>query len=110
MLRVVIGQWKISRRPTAMRSCFRSGCCALPMARLASSILAPWPSAWGRPRGAIMTSSERRFRQVALGSSNADAVTVGIETGTEGPPRAAVWWESKGDIDADEAEFDDVAA
>ena len=57
-----------------------------------------------------MTSSERRFRQVALGSSNADAVTVGIETGTEGRPRAAVWWESKGDIDADEAEFDDVAA
>ncbi len=57
-----------------------------------------------------MTSSERRFRRVGLGSTNADAVTVGIETGTEGRPRAAVWWESKGDIDADEAEFDDVAA
>ena len=57
-----------------------------------------------------MTSSERRFRRVGLGSTNADAVTVGIETGTEGRPRAAVWWESKGDIDADEAEFEDIAA
>ncbi|MFD2647504.1 hypothetical protein ACFSX5_06845 [Devosia albogilva] len=57
-----------------------------------------------------MTSSERRFRRVELGSTNADAVTVGIESGTEGRPRAAVWWESKGDVDADEAEFDDVGA
>lgn len=57
-----------------------------------------------------MTSSERRFRRVELGSANADAVTVGIESGTEGRPRAAVWWESKGDVDADEAEFDDVGA
>jgi hypothetical protein len=57
-----------------------------------------------------MTSSERRFRRVELGSTNPDAVTVGIESGTEGRPRAAVWWESKGDVDADEAEFDIVAA
>lgn len=57
-----------------------------------------------------MISSERRFRRVGLGSTSPDAVTVGIESGTEGRPRAAVWWESKGDVDADEAEFDDVAA
>ncbi len=57
-----------------------------------------------------MTSSERRFRRAEPGSINPDAVTVGIETGTEGRPRAAVWWESKGDVDADEAEFEDVGA
>ncbi len=57
-----------------------------------------------------MTSSERRFRRVGLASTNHDAVTVGIEDDGEGRLRAAVWWESKGDIDADEAEIDDVPA
>ena len=57
-----------------------------------------------------MTSSERRFRRVELASTNHDAVTVGIEDDDEGRLRAAVWWESKGDIDADEAEFDNVPA
>jgi hypothetical protein len=56
-----------------------------------------------------MTSSDRRYRQVAVGSINPDAVTVGIES-VEAMPRASIWWESKGDIDADEAEFDTVDA
>ena len=57
-----------------------------------------------------MTSSERHYRRVPLGSTNPGAVTVGIESGEDGRPRGAVWWESKGDIDADEAEYDSVDA
>lgn len=48
------------------------------------------------------------YRQVAIGADQADAVTVGIETDPEGRLRAAVWWPSKGDVDSDEAEYDDV--
>lgn len=56
-----------------------------------------------------MTSSEASYRKVAVGSTNPDAVTVGIES-LDGVLRAAVWWESKGDVDADEAEYGDVPA
>ena len=55
-----------------------------------------------------MTSSEARYRQVPVGASAADAVTVGIETNSDGQLKAAVWWSAKGDVDADEAEFADV--
>lgn len=50
------------------------------------------------------------YRLVPIGEPVPDAVTVGIEPAEDGTLKAAVWWESKGDIDADEAEFDDVAA
>lgn len=49
------------------------------------------------------------YRLVAIGQQSPDAVTVGIELAEDGTPKAAVWWESKGDIDADEAEYGDVA-
>lgn len=48
------------------------------------------------------------YRQVPVGTESADAVTVGIEKGADGPLKAAVWWESKGDIDADEVEYGSV--
>lgn len=57
-----------------------------------------------------MTDQAKTYRLVQVGEPMPDAVTVGIETGPDGRPKAAVWWESKGDIDADEAEYDDVAA
>ena len=50
-----------------------------------------------------------QYRLVEVGSSNPDAVTVGIETAPDGTAKAAVWWESKGDVDADEVEFTNVA-
>lgn len=49
-----------------------------------------------------------RYRLVPIGQQSPDAVTVGIELAGDGRLRAAVWWEAKGDIDADEAEYDDV--
>lgn len=52
-----------------------------------------------------MTS--KSYRSVPIGETSADAVTVGIEQGAAGP-KAAVWWQSKGDVDADEAEFGSV--
>ena len=55
-----------------------------------------------------MTSSEARYRQVPVGTSAEDAVTVGIETDKDGQLKAAVWWSAKGDVDGDEAEFADV--
>lgn len=48
------------------------------------------------------------YRLVPIGQQSPDAVTVGIELAENGTPRAAVWWEAQGDIDADEAEYDDV--
>jgi hypothetical protein len=48
------------------------------------------------------------YRLVSIGQQSPDAVTVGIEVAADGGCKAAVWWESKGDIDADEAEYDDV--
>lgn len=55
-----------------------------------------------------MTSSEAVYRRVPVGTSVEDAVTVGIETGSGGQLKAAVWWSAKGDVDADEAEYADV--
>ena len=55
-----------------------------------------------------MTSNNAVYRQVPVGASVEDAVTVGIETGSGGQIKAAVWWSAKGDVDADEAEFADV--
>jgi hypothetical protein len=49
------------------------------------------------------------YRLVPIGQQSPDAVTVGIELAVDGTRKAAVWWEAKGDIDADEAEYDDVA-
>ncbi len=56
-----------------------------------------------------MTSNEPAYRRVPVGSANPDAVTVAIES-AGGAVRAAVWWESKGDVDADEAEYGSVPA
>jgi hypothetical protein len=55
-----------------------------------------------------MTSSEAVYRQVPVGTSAEDAVTVGIENDKDGRLKAAVWWSAKGDVDADEAEFAEV--
>jgi hypothetical protein len=52
----------------------------------------------------------RSYRLVPIGQQSPDAVTVGIELAEDGTRKAAVWWEAKGDIDADEAEYDDVSA
>jgi len=49
-----------------------------------------------------------RYRAVDVGAASPDAVTVAIEPSGDGTPKAAVWWESKGDVDADEAEYDNV--
>ena len=51
--------------------------------------------------------AERKFRLVDIGEDMPDAVTVGIEPGGEA---AAVWWPSRGDVDADEMDFDSVPA
>ncbi|MDB5473110.1 MAG: hypothetical protein JWP99_413 [Devosia sp.] len=48
------------------------------------------------------------YRQVAIGEVTQDAVTVGIEAAAGGKLKAAVWWEARGDVDAGEAEYDDV--
>ncbi|MBE0579527.1 hypothetical protein [Devosia sp.] len=48
------------------------------------------------------------YRLVPIGQQSPDAVTVGVELAEDGTRKAAVWWESKGDIDADEAEYGDV--
>ncbi|WEK04663.1 MAG: hypothetical protein P0Y65_21225 [Candidatus Devosia phytovorans] len=55
-------------------------------------------------------AEQRNYRQVGIGEANLEAVTVGIEKGMDGGLKAAVWWEAVGDVDADEAEFDDVLA
>jgi hypothetical protein len=49
------------------------------------------------------------FRLVPIGQQSPDAVTVGIEVAEDGTRKAAVWWEARGDVDADEAEYDNVA-
>jgi hypothetical protein len=48
------------------------------------------------------------YRQIRVGETTPDAVTVGIEKDMSGGLRAAVWWEAKGDVDADEAEYSNV--
>jgi hypothetical protein len=55
-----------------------------------------------------MDQSALAYRRVAVGEMTEDAVTVGIECDPEGRYKAAVWWEAKGDVDADEAEYDDI--
>lgn len=50
------------------------------------------------------------YRQVGIGEATPDAVTVGIERDGNGATRAAIWWDAVGDVDADEAEYDDVAS
>lgn len=50
-----------------------------------------------------------QFRKIALGQKSPDAVTVGIERGADGQTMASVWWPSRGDVDADEARYADVA-
>ena len=50
------------------------------------------------------------YRQVAIGETTPDAVTVGVERDAVGAIKAAVWWDAVGDVDADEAEYDDVQA
>lgn len=50
-----------------------------------------------------------RFRKLAIGEEAADAVTVGIERDATGKILAAVWWPSRGDVDADEATYPTVA-
>ncbi len=48
------------------------------------------------------------YRKIAVGEDAGDAVTVGIEENAEGRVVAAVWWPSRGDVDADEADYDSV--
>lgn len=57
-----------------------------------------------------MTDINRSFRQVPVGASVAQAVTVGIESDGSSGHKAAIWWDAVGDVDADEAAFIDVAA
>ena len=56
-----------------------------------------------------MNQDQSAYRQVSVGEMTPDAVTVGIEKAGDGQLKAAVWWEAKGDVDADEAEYADVA-
>ena len=48
------------------------------------------------------------YRQVMVGETTPDAVTVGIESDDAGGHKAAVWWDAIRDVDADEAEYADV--
>jgi hypothetical protein len=48
------------------------------------------------------------YRRVPIGADIDDAVTVGIEQREDGSTTAAVWWPSRGDVDADEAEYQNV--
>ena len=48
------------------------------------------------------------YRKISIGEDVPDAVTIGIERNPDGTSRAAVWWPSKGDMDADEVSFDSV--
>ncbi|KRB01445.1 hypothetical protein ASD83_08060 [Devosia sp. Root685] len=49
------------------------------------------------------------YRTLAIGEDAADAVTVGIERDAEGKIVAAVWWPSRGDVDADEVAYPSAA-
>jgi len=48
------------------------------------------------------------YRKIGVGEDAGDAVTVGIERHEDGRLAAAVWWPSRGDIDADEVDYDSV--
>ncbi|MEO8686304.1 MAG: hypothetical protein ABI414_15860 [Devosia sp.] len=56
-----------------------------------------------------MNDARASYRLGRAGEAFPDDVVVGIEMATDGRVKAAVWWESKGDVDADEAEYDDVS-
>lgn len=49
------------------------------------------------------------MRQISIGESVPDAVTLAIERDADGRIAATVWWPSKGDIDADEASFASIS-
>ncbi len=55
-----------------------------------------------------LEQDQSNYRQIAVGEVVPNAVTVGLERDGSGKIKAAVWWDAKGDVDADEAEFDDV--
>ena len=57
-----------------------------------------------------MADINRSFRQVPVGTTIPQAVTVGIESDGAAGHKAAIWWDSLGDVDADEVSFIDVAA
>lgn len=57
-----------------------------------------------------MNDAHRSFRQVPVAARTPQAVTVGIESDGAAGHKAAVWWEAVADVDADAAEFIDVAA
>ena len=57
-----------------------------------------------------MSDINRSFRQVPVGATVPQAVTVGIESDGAVGHKAAIWWDAVGDVDADEAAFIDVAA
>lgn len=48
------------------------------------------------------------FRQIGVGATVPDAVTVGVEHDANGNVVAAVWWSSRGDVDADQARYASV--
>lgn len=49
------------------------------------------------------------YRLVGVGEAHPDAVTVGIEAAEDGTARAAIWWEARPGVEAEEAEYEDVA-
>lgn len=49
------------------------------------------------------------YRLVPVGEVNPDAVTVGIEPAEDGTSKAAIWWEARAGVEAEETEYDDVA-
>lgn len=57
-----------------------------------------------------MSDAHRSFRQVPIGATVPQAVTVGIESDGAAGHKAAVWWAAVGEVDADEAAFIEVAA
>ncbi|WP_127752490.1 hypothetical protein [Devosia sp. 1566] len=57
-----------------------------------------------------MAGEQGSYRRIAVGEDAGNAVTVGIEAGSDGRPFAAVWWPASGDVDGDEAQYDDVAS
>jgi len=57
-----------------------------------------------------MVEAQTAYRRIGVGEDAPDAVTVGIEAHPDGRPFAAVWWPAVGDVDGDEAQFDDIPA
>ena len=57
-----------------------------------------------------MADEQSTYRRIVVGEDDPDAVTVGIEAHPDGRLFAAVWWPARGDVDGDEAQYDDVPA